>query len=193
MTLRRQWVILGTLTAIYLVGLGMLTGITSERLGFDAVVVTQPATAPTAAESATWASHLDAMDKAIGRRDVSAADRAWREARVAAARTRGWRPLLEVGDAALRLGIASGDRRSHGAAARDVYMSALTRARAERSTEGVLRVADAFHALGDQEVVEQCLVIATSLGARPDSATVRHLRGSEGQSVEISATPAPEQ
>jgi hypothetical protein len=51
-------------------------------------------------------------------------------------------------------------------------MSALCRARRDGSFDGVLRVAEAFAALGDHEVVDQCLRIAERL-ARDD----RDLRG----------------
>ena len=90
MTRRRQWAILGTLTAIYLVGLGVLAGIASERVRFDAVRTS------------------------LVRQFAEATQRA--------------------------------------------------RAHADRSLSGVLRVAHAFRGLGDRQVVEQCLIIAASLG-----------------------------
>jgi hypothetical protein len=73
--------------------------------------------------------------------------------------------LAAVGDAALRVADAAGQRSAGASRARDLYMAALIRARAERSAEGVLLLADAFDALGDREVAEQCLIIAEGLGA----------------------------
>src|SRR5439155_3709364 len=108
------------------------------------IQATQPSAAPTsvlASRPATWASHLDDVDRAIARRDFGAAERAWRDARMSAVRAREWQPLLEVGDAALRFGAAAGDRRAYGIAARELYMAALIRARADRSMHGFLRVA----------------------------------------------------
>ena len=49
--------------------------------------------------------------------------------------------------------------------ARDAYMTALIRARRDRSLDGVLRSAEAFRELDDRTVVEQCLHIAAQLAA----------------------------
>jgi hypothetical protein len=206
MSRRYQWSILGTLAGIYLIALGLLTGVVTERFRFDGMrtsileqfdEATQRARAhamawereiqrrtPPAATARTeavdpaisWASYLQMTDAAIAQRDLPAADRAWREAHAAALRTRGWRPLVEVGDAAVRLSAVDTSRGRYVARARDLYLAALTRARAERSVDGVLQVAEAFHGIGDHRVVEQCLAVAERLGADVESEAMVRLR-----------------
>ena len=213
MTRRRQWSILGALTATYLVGLGLLAGIVSERLRFDTVrtrIVRQlddarlrakasamtlemevqrlppPPSATPPTEAPTWATHLEAVDAALAQRDVTAAERAWREAYTAALRTRASRPLADVGDAALRIGEIAGQRRGYVSRARELYMAALTRARADRSAQGVLRAAESFQALGDREVVEQCLIIAEGLGVTTDNEAMGRLRATTHRAYDTS-------
>ena len=218
MTRKRQWMILGGLGAMYFIGLGALVGITNERFQFAAVrsgilrdleeaaqrlrrdamareydvqrsaaAAASPATAPTA--PVTWDRHLEAMDAALQVRNVAAADRAWREAYAAALRTRAWRPLVDIGDAALRIGAVDLHRQLYVSRARELYVGALVRARADRSVEGVLHVAESFQALGDHGIVDQCLIIAEGLGARRDHETVSRLRAVMPRVVELRAMP----
>lgn len=72
-------------------------------------------------------------------------------------RAASWQPLLRTGDLA----------RAHGdaPAARRAYLAGLFRARGERSVEGVLRVAEGFAALGDQDVVDHALRMAAAIDA----------------------------
>jgi hypothetical protein len=216
MTHRRQWVILGVLTGVYLIGLGVLGGIVSERFRFDDVRTNvlrrleeathrAPAHAmasekevqrvpPPSATPATepgrrppvWAAYLEMVDAALAQHDVSTAVRAWREAHAAALRTRAWRPLVEVGDAVIRIGRLDSGRGAYVTHARETYMAALIRARADRSVDGVLRVAESFAALGDRRVVEQCLVIADRLGASTDNEVIARLRH---RALGVRATP----
>jgi hypothetical protein len=204
MTQRQQWVVLGALGATYFLGLGVLIGIVNERFRYDAVrgrIVSElqdatrrvkahamaferdahageaPAAMPaTAPKPPGWRIHLAEVNVALTRGDVSAADRAWREAHIEAVRTRAWLPLAEVGDAALRIGKSAAHRGPYEAKARDLYMGALIRARAERSVEGVQHVAGAFETLGDRSVAEQCRIIADSLSAARDNRVNGHLR-----------------
>lgn len=219
MTRRRQWGMLGALTVIYLVGLGLLAGIVSERWRFDAVRTTilrqfddattrarahamvreqeiQRMTPPSAAPLATvaerprtWSMYIELMDHALTQRDLTAAERAWREAHGAALRTRAWRPLIEVGDAAVRIGAVDGARGPYVSRARELYLAALTRARADRSIDGVVRVAEAFSALGDHGIVERCLVIAEGLGASADREAIARLRELGYRALDVRATP----
>ncbi|MBM3220842.1 MAG: hypothetical protein FJZ38_19565, partial [Candidatus Rokubacteria bacterium] len=143
--------------AIYLVGLGLLAGVASEPLRFDRVrtaIVRQlgesldkarahamtwerevqgsghaSGSAAVAEPPARWVLRLEAVDAAIGRRDFSGAERAWHDAHTAALRTRTWRPLVAVGDAALKIGEAAGHRRAAASRARELYLAALIRAR----------------------------------------------------------------
>lgn len=149
------------------------------------------------AGEAPWAAHLKTMDEALAEKDVSAAEWAWFRAHGAALGSRGWEGMLAVGDAALRIGAVAGGRQATQSKARSVYLAALFRARSHRSVDGVLKTAEAFRALGDREVVQQCLVIARRLveedpdpGARAralaltDQFTAR-LRGAEDAEHEL--------
>jgi hypothetical protein len=127
-----------------------------------------PAVPSAEAEPATsdWASRLQAMDEAIAHGDLSGAQAAWREAYAAAHVGRGWPGMIAVGEAALRLGRATGDVSIAESRARRVYLTALLRARRQGSLDGVLASGDAFGRLGDREVVRQALTVATDLAAR---------------------------
>jgi hypothetical protein len=218
MTRNRRLTVLGVLTGLYLVGLGVLGGIVSERLRFDAVrtrIVSQleeairrahahamarehdlrPAASPSASPAtdterrpSVWRGYLEMVDAAVARRDVTTAVRAWREAHAAALRTRAWRPLVETGDALMRIAHVDGRHAGYIAQARKDYLAALTRARADRSADGVLRVAEAFSALGDHRVVEDCLVVAERLGASPDHEVIVRLRALP-RAVDARGTP----
>ena len=123
----------------------------------------------TSAES--WASHLAAVDRALEARDFGLAERRWRDAFGVAFRSQQWEPMIAAGEAARRIGQASGDRRTFDAEARQCYLAALFRARAQRSLDGVLLAADAFEALGDVAVVKGAHRIAEGLTrARPVAA-----------------------
>lgn len=122
---------------------------------------------------ARWVAPLEAMSRAIERGDFSAAEMARREAYQAAIGSRRWDALLDVGDAALRLGEATGTRPAHEAEARSLYLSALFRARAERSLDGVLRATEAFARLGDRDVVAQGLDVARVLAGSDPGAQAR--------------------
>lgn len=115
--------------------------------------------------AAPWTDHLQQVDDALAKRDVGAAERAWHDAFGAALRSRRWEGLVEIGDAARRIGEIAGSRKAYDATARRIYLTALFRARQERSLDGVLRVAEAFAALGDQQVVTQSIRIAERLAA----------------------------
>ena len=102
---------------------------------------------------ARWAPHLQAVDAALEANDLRAAHRAWQAAYTAALASRRWEGLVDTADAHLRIAQVSG---LPGAPkARDLYLSALFRARDAGSRDGVLRVASAFEALGDREVASQ--------------------------------------
>lgn len=126
-------------------------------------------------DDAPWATHLRILDEALAARDVRAAERAWREAYVAAAGSWRWDGMLAVGDAALRVGQVAVTRHAAQARARNVYLAALFRARQQDSVDGVLRAAEAFAALGDRDVVEQCLRLAGAMAsqARDSHASAR--------------------
>ena len=112
---------------------------------------------------------LERLERALERGDGRAAERAWHDAHVSALRG-DWRARVAVGDAALRLGDAGPDQQTAPARARQSYLAALFVARAERSWEGVIRVAEAFAALGDEEPAVQSLRVADTLDPPADAA-----------------------
>ena len=68
---------------------------------------------------------------------------------------------------------ASGARQPWEADARQAYLGALFRARAEASLDGVLRATEAFATLGDRDVAEEGLRIAESVALRTGTAEAR--------------------
>ena len=109
---------------------------------------------------------LVSMDKALARGDAAASLRAWQQAFEAARMNRGWRGLVEVGDARVRIGAETNGTAVAAPQARQVYLTALDRARAEGSVDGAVRVAEGFWLLGDRETTEQVLRIAASLAVQ---------------------------
>jgi hypothetical protein len=112
---------------------------------------------------APWTNHLEAMDAAIRNGNASAAVLAWRHAYSAALDQPGWRGLVEVARAALRIGAIAGFQKAAESRARESYWTALFRARRQGSLNGVLDAAEAFGMLGDRVMVEQCIRIAERL------------------------------
>lgn len=118
-----------------------------------------------------WPAHLGVIDRALAADDVTVAVLAWHDAYGAALATGRWEPLVEVGDAFVRIGDAASSISGSRANARLAYLGALTRAQRDGSVDGVRHVAQAFQALGDHAVAAQCTRIAQRLaergGARP--------------------------
>jgi len=110
-----------------------------------------------------WTTHLEGMDVAIAANNASAAVLAWRHAYAAALDQPGWRGLVEVAGAALRIGAIPGFKKAAESRARESYWTALFRARRQGSLDGVLDTAEAFGTLGDRVMVEQCIRIAERL------------------------------
>jgi len=135
-------------------------------------------------QSPSWETDLQWVDEALAAHDVSGAVLLWRDAYGAALSSRGWEPMLAVGEASVRIGQT--------AKARQSYLTALFRARQQRSLEGVLRTTDAFAALGDEAVVAQGLRIAQELAGQNGEGLAR-VRGRaerfSGRSLATSALP----
>ena len=123
--------------------------------------------------AAPWIVHVRQVDEALAKRDLRAAERAWQDAYTAALGSRRWEGMLEAGDAARRIGQATNAQKAGDARARQAYLTALFRARTAASLDGVLRAAEAFSALGDREVVAQCIRIAERLAAERRDAQAR--------------------
>ncbi len=77
-----------------------------------------------------------------------------------------WEALLEVGDAARRVGDVADSPETFDARAREMYRSALARARRQGSLDGVLRVGEALAALGDREGLKESIRTARVLAGR---------------------------
>ncbi len=134
-----------------------------------------PSIPPASAEPdrADWGARIAEVDRALGQHDVAAAHAAWREAYIAAHVSRSWAGMLAVGDAALRVGRATKSIELFEPRARRSYLTALLRARREGSLDGVLAAGDAFGRLGDHEVVQQAIAVATDLAARSGTIEAR--------------------
>jgi hypothetical protein len=122
-------------------------------------------TTVTTDSSGPWREYIRAMDEALAQMNATTAVRAWRNAYAAALGTPGWRGLVEVAAASLRIGSIPGFGKASEARARETYWTALFRARQQGSLNGVLETAEAFGTLGDRSMVEQCIRVAESLAA----------------------------
>src|SRR2546430_14907716 len=152
-------------------------------------------TTRTTESSGPWTEHIRAMDRALEQQNAPAAVRPWRTASAAALATPGWRGLVEVAAAALRIAAIPGFAKASEARAHETYWLALFRARQQGSLGGVLDAAEAFGALGDSTMVEQCLRVAEGLAALhsdKDSADrVRALAAALAERYTATAKPAP--
>ena len=115
-----------------------------------------------AGDAEAWVPYVASVDHALDARDIGLASRRWRDAYGVALRSQRWEAMLAAGEAALRIRRASSTMGGFDAEARQCFLIALFRARAERSADGVLRAAEAFRQLGDTAVVEGALRIADS-------------------------------
>jgi hypothetical protein len=118
---------------------------------------------------ARWAADVREVDDALATGDTSTALRAWHSACLEALGSQRWEPMLDVGDAALRIGEATGFTVALTAKARQAYHVGLYRAHKEGAAAGVRRVGEAFAAMGDRAAVDQCASIAERLGRALDN------------------------
>ena len=152
-----RWYVTLIIAALSMIGVMILLVAAVE-------VLTAAAAAP--AGPPPWHVSLARASEAIERNDYPAAARLWHEAYLAAVNARRWDGLVEVADAYRRLGERGGFEQTARARARELYLTALFRARSEGSLDGVLRVAAAFVELEDREATEQCLQIAQRVAER---------------------------
>jgi hypothetical protein len=110
--------------------------------------------------------HYQHADEALAAGEIVRAVRHWRQGHTVALASRRWEGLVEAGDLYRRIGAAGGFHTDAVARARDCYLTALLRARGERSLDGVLRATDAFIDLGDDAIVEWGLENARRVAAR---------------------------
>ena len=155
-----RWYVALIVAAVSMIGLMILVIAAVE-------VLTAAAAAPFAPPP--WHVSLGRVNEAMERKDYPTAARLWHEAYLAATSARRWDGLVEVADTYRRLGELGGFEAVARARARELYLTALFRARGEASLDGVLRVAAAFVELEDREMVEQCIQIAQRVAAQgPD-------------------------
>lgn len=117
-----------------------------------------------------WRAYVDVVGKELERGHVDVAVRVWHDAYGAALASGSWESMIAVGDAFMAIGRASGSARGAQMNARQAYLSALIRARRDRSVDGVIRSAEAFRGLDDRAVGEQCLHIAAQLAGGDEQA-----------------------
>jgi hypothetical protein len=153
-TFRETWVATVLLAAVVMLALTIV------------IVTVVDAVALTATTEAPAHVHYQRADDALAAGDVVLALRHWREGHAVAIASRRWEGLVEAGDLYRRIGARGGFHAAAAARARDCYLTALLRARGERSLDGVLRATEAFVDLGDEAVVERGLDIARHVAAR---------------------------
>jgi len=142
---------------------------------------------PDEAGTGVWTAPLRRMDEALAAGDIRLAERAWHDAYGQALGSRRWEGMVEAGDAAFRIRAVARAQRLAVPTARQAYLTAFVRARGQGSVDGVLRTAEAFARLGDEEVVEQALQVARDLGDVHPEAEAR-VRGLFDQSTRVSET-----
>jgi hypothetical protein len=138
------------------IGILGLSASGSVPFGLARVVFVQPESTP------AWAQRIAIVDEALGRSDLSRAIYEWREAYSAALSSRRSDGLIAVGDRAIRIAERTGGS-GFARDAREVYVHAAYRARAERSRDTVLGIAEVLEKLGDTERAEQVRRIAASM------------------------------
>jgi hypothetical protein len=137
-----------------------------------------------------WAGPIRSVDAALARGQYSLALRTWQDAYAFATADSGWDGLVAAADAYRRIGEATGFRRSADGKARDLYLAALTRARRRGSVAGVVRVGEAFLALGDLAMATQCVRFAQLAARDPESqADVRAFASRTAQASAAAAEP----
>ena len=128
---------------------------------------------PAAKPATPWLAPIADTERALASGDLASAMASRHRAHLAALGSGNWEGFLAVGDAALRLGEASGDRLAMEPEARRAYRAALARARAQRSLDGVLRATESFARLGDHDVVERGIRMARDLAGTDRDAQAR--------------------
>jgi hypothetical protein len=136
-------------TPLVLLGAGLMSLLGVALAGVEVLT----AAVPRSVTPRIWTPPLAQVDRALTEGDRAAALSWWRDANAAAIRSGQWEGMIEVGDSARRLEAGA-------VLARQAYLTALFRARQQRSLDGLLRAAAAFGELGDHEVLEHALRIA---------------------------------
>ena len=120
-------------TPLVVLGAGLLSLLGVALAGVEVLT----AAVPRSVTPRIWTPPLAKVDHALADGDLAAALSWWRDANAAALRSGQWEGMIEVGDAARRLEAGS-------VLARQAYLTALFRARQQRSLDGLLSAAAAF-------------------------------------------------
>jgi hypothetical protein len=145
------------MVALAVIGVFGLGASGSVPLRLDRAMFVQPEPVP------AWVQRIALVDEALGRSELNRAIYEWREAYGAAVRTSGSEGLIAVARRAVRIAELSGGSGYFLTEARYIYMHAALRARAERSSDTLLRIAEAYEARGDTERAGQVRRIAAHL------------------------------
>ena len=148
------------LTGAVVLGVVGIFGLSASghvRLGLARVVFVQPDSVP------AWVQRIAVVDEALGRSDLSRAIYEWREAYGAARRTGRSDGLIAVGDRAVRIAEIAGGSGYFRREAGELYVHSAFRARAERSRDAILGIAERFEQLGDTERAGQVRRLAASV------------------------------
>jgi len=148
---------LAGLVVMWTIGVFGLSATGSTPLRLDRLVFAEPEPVP------AWVQRIARVDAAVERSDMSQAIYQWREAYGAAERHSRSDGLIAVAQRALRIGELAGRSGYFLHEAKDIYVHAALRARAERSAETILGIAEAFDKLGDAERAGQVRRIAEHL------------------------------
>lgn len=143
--------------AVAVIGIFGLSASGSMPLGLTRMVFVQPDPVP------EWVQQIALVDEALGRADLGRATYQWREAYGAAVKSGRSEGLIAVGDRAIRIAELGGVSGYFLTEARYVYTHAALRARAERSRDTILGIAERFEKLGNTERAEQVRRIAERL------------------------------
>lgn len=152
-TFRETWVATVLFAAVVMLALTIV------------IVTVVDALALSSAPDAPAYVHYQQADAALAAGHVVLALRHWREGHAVAIASRRWEGLVEAGDLYRRIGARGGFYTEAVGRARDCYLTALLRARGERSLDGVLHATEAFVDLGDEAIVEHALQIAREVAA----------------------------
>ena len=157
--MRTQWIFgLVGLVIASVAGVLEMSATRNINLGPEPVTITRRES-----EAPVWIERIALVDRALDQSDLYRAIYEWHEAYGAALGSRRWDAMVAMGDRAVRISELSGDDTRFRTEARQAYLNALFRARAQRSVEGVNRVADAFERIGDAEAAQQARRLAEDL------------------------------
>jgi hypothetical protein len=150
---------LGLMGALVLGAVGVfgLSASGNAPLGLSRPAAVQPGSVP------AWVHRIALVDEALGRADLSRATYEWREAYGAAVRSGRPEGLVAVGDRAVRIAERAGGAGYFLNEAKYVYVYAALRARADRSRDAILGIAELFEKLGDPARAEQVRRLAASV------------------------------